>query len=235
MKIAIDGPAGAGKTTVAREIARRLNIKYLDTGAMYRAVTLKALKTAVDMNNEAALKRLTATCNLEVRCDGSENIIYLDGEDVTGEIRSIPVNKNVSIVARSPGVRKALVPLQRKIAEEYGGIVMEGRDIGSNVLVNADYKIFLSASVEARACRRWNEMKDNGLYVPLEDVIDEICMRDRIDQGREEAPLTVAAGAEVIDTTAYALEEVIQMVLEFIRNKETKRGSEERICCDEGR
>jgi cytidylate kinase len=230
MRIAIDGPAGAGKSSVAREVARRLELKCLDTGAMYRAITLKALKEGIDITNSKLLGELARNCDMETEYDNKEGtLIYLDGENVTEKIRSPRVNKNVSIVAKSPELRRELVFLQRKLAEKSGGIVMEGRDIGTNVLINADYKFFLSASLEERAKRRWLEMKAKGLDVNYEDLLKEIAMRDRIDQEREESPLKIAPEAQIIDTTPYTLEEVIEKVLDAIRNDKIKEHGEEKI------
>lgn len=217
MQIAIDGPAGAGKSSVAKEVARRMNLKCLDTGAMYRAVTLKALKEGIDLHDGKQMGKLAKECNMSVEYNENEGtLIFLDGEDVTGEIRSTRVNQHVSIVAGSPELRKELVRLQRRVADKSGGIVMEGRDIGTNVLPGADYKFFLYASIEERAKRRWLEMKSKGMDPDFNDLLEEIAMRDRLDQERKASPLKVAAGAEVIDTTNYSLEEAIGAVLDFI-------------------
>jgi len=164
MQIAIDGPAGAGKSSVAREVARRLKLAYLDTGAMYRAVTLKALQNNVDITDGDALVLLARTSNMDIQVDEQEgNLIYWGGENITRAIRSPDVNKNVSVVAESPELRKELVSLQRKIAKNAVGIVMEGRDIGTNVLPGADYKFFLTAQVNERARRRWKEIKEKDI------------------------------------------------------------------------
>ena len=219
MQIAIDGPAGAGKSSVAREIARRLKIMCLDTGAMYRAITLKALNEKVDLNKGYKLAELARSCNMEIKYHEKEGtLIFLDGEDVTEKIRSPQVNKNVSAVAKSPELRKELVSLQRRLAENSGGIVMEGRDIGTNVLINADFKFFLTASLEERTKRRWLEMKAAGMEISFEDLREEIAMRDRIDQERSEDPLKIAPDALIVDTTSYTLEEVVDNLLEVIRN-----------------
>ena len=171
MQIAIDGPAGAGKSSVAREVARRLAFKCLDTGAMYRAVTLQALKKGIDLSNGKLLVELVRSCKLEVEYNDQEGtLIYLDGENVTAEIRSPLVNQNVSVVAKSPELRRELVFLQRELAEKSNGIVMEGRDIGTNVLVNADYKFFLTASPDERTRRRWLEMSAKGQDVSFEEL-----------------------------------------------------------------
>lgn len=230
MQIAIDGPAGAGKSSVAREVARRLAFKCLDTGAMYRAVTLQALKKGIDLSNGKLLVELVRSCKLEVEYNDQEGtLIYLDGENVTAEIRSPLVNQNVSVVAKSPELRRELVFLQRELADKSNGIVMEGRDIGTNVLVNADYKFFLTASPDERTRRRWLEMRAKGLDVSYEELYKEIALRDRIDQEREEAPLKIAPEALVIDTTPYTLEEVVEKVLSVIRKGKPKERGEEKV------
>jgi cytidylate kinase len=230
MQIAIDGPAGAGKSSVAREVARRLAFKCLDTGAMYRAVTLQALKKGIDLSNGKLLVELVRSCKLEVEYNDQEGtLIYLDGENVTAEIRSPLVNQNVSVVAKSPELRRELVFLQRELADKSNGIVMEGRDIGTNVLVNADYKFFLTASPDERTRRRWLEMRAKGLDVSFEELYKEIALRDRIDQEREEAPLKIAPEALVIDTTPYTLEEVVEKVLSVIRKGKPKERGEEKV------
>jgi cytidylate kinase len=223
MQIAIDGPAGAGKSSVAREVARRLGLKYLDTGAMYRAITLKAWREGLDLNDDQALVKLVRSCKLEIKYDKIHgNLIYLDGEDVNRAIRSPIINEKVSIVAKSPGLRKELVFLQRKLAARSKGMVMEGRDIGTNVITGADYKFFLSAAPEERARRRWLEMQEMKMEISQEDLLAQIARRDRLDQERDDAPLKAAPDAIMIDTTALTLEEVIEEVLSLVRKDETK-------------
>ncbi len=217
MQIAIDGPAGAGKTSVAREVAHRMNLKCLDTGAMYRAITYKALQEKIDVNDGERLGELVRKCNMEIEYyEEKGTSIILDGEDVTEKIRSSEVNKHVSLVAKIPELRKELVLLQKKVAEKSGGIVMEGRDIGTKVLPEADYKFFLLAGIKERANRRWLErsLKENGVL--FDEILEEIAMRDRIDQEREDSPLKAAPEAYVIDTTAYSLAEVIEIVFNCI-------------------
>lgn len=224
MQIAIDGPAGAGKSSVAREVASRLGIMYLDTGAMYRAITLKALREGIDVTDGKALAELARRCDMEIISSREGgNLVLLDGEDVTEDIRSPQVNKKVSVVARSAELRRELVNLQRIIAAKSNGIVMEGRDIGTNVIPQAEYKFYLHADLEERARRRWLELKGKGLKLSLREIVEEISMRDQIDQEREEAPLKVASDAVVIDTTPYSLKEVIEKVLEYIESCEQKR------------
>ena len=223
MQIAIDGPAGAGKSSVAKEVARQLGLKCLDTGAMYRAITLQALNEGVDLDDDRLLGELARRCLLEIKIDDQMNtLIFLEGEDVTEKIRNPQINQYVSIVARSPALRKELVFLQRKIAGENNGIIMEGRDIGTNVLLDADYKIFLDASPEERARRRWLEIKEKGRTIDFESVLEEITNRDRLDRGRKEAPLKIAPGAEIIDTTACNLKEVVEKVLAVVQSVERR-------------
>ncbi|MEW5922086.1 MAG: (d)CMP kinase [Bacillota bacterium] len=217
MKIAIDGPAGAGKSSAAKEVARRLGYKYLDTGAMYRAITVKALAKNIDLQDEGELVALAKSCELEVKDDVEKgNLILLNGKDITEEIRQPHVNQVVSIVAASPGVRRELVHLQRKAALNSGNIVMEGRDIGTNVLTDADFKFYLSATVEERAKRRWLEMREKGIEISFNELREEISMRDRLDQEREDSPLCIASDACVIDTTPYSLAEVVDKILSII-------------------
>lgn len=234
MQIAIDGPAGAGKSSVAKEVARRLGLVYLDTGAMYRAITLKALNEGVDVNDGHMLSRLIKNCKLEVvNDDNLGNRILMDGKDITEEIRAPRVNQNVSLVARSPEVRKELVHLQRTIAKRTDGIIMEGRDIGTNVLTGAPYKFFLSADVEERARRRWLEMKEKNITVSFQDLLEEIAMRDRIDQERQDDPLKAAPDAWMIDTTRHSFEEVVQKLLQLIQS--TPCDLQKKGCSGEGR
>ncbi len=217
MQIAIDGPAGAGKTSVAREVARRMNLKCLDTGAMYRAITYKALKENIDVGDGEKLGELVRKCNMKIEYREEEGTsIILDGEDITEKIRSATVNKHVSLVAKIPEIRTELVLLQKKVAEKSGGIVMEGRDIGTKVLPKADYKFFLFAGIKERAGRRWLERSSKEGNVLFDEILEEIAMRDRIDQEREESPLRAAPEAYVIDTTSYSLEEVVEIVLNYI-------------------
>jgi CMP/dCMP kinase len=217
MQIAIDGPAGAGKSSAARAVAKRLGFKYLDTGAMYRAITVQALEEKIDLQDENALVELTRRCELEIKGDTQKGtLILLNGRDISSAIRLPIVNKHVSIVAAVPGVRKELVNLQRRTALKSGNIVMEGRDIGSNVLVDAEFKFYLSATVEARAKRRWLEMQEQGIEVPFDALRDEISLRDHLDQEREDSPLCIAPDAYVIDTTPYSLAEVVNKILAVV-------------------
>lgn len=213
ISIAIDGPAGAGKSTVAREVARRLGFLYIDTGAMYRALTLTALQRGLDLSDGAALVDLAQKTGirLDIR-PGGETRVWVDGHDVTGRIRDQAVSRQVSLVAKVPGVRKEMVRRQREMAAG-GGVVMEGRDIGTVVLPEAQVKIFLTASVEARAARRQAELAAGGVDVDRAELTREIARRDQLDSTRVADPLRPAAGAVVIDCSALNAPEVVALVL----------------------
>lgn len=211
-QIAIDGPAGAGKSTVARILAQRLNFLYLDTGAMYRAITYKALRQGVDPKDGEALTDLAEHTEIEIETNENGSRLMLDGQDVTEYLRGPEIGAAVSLVAQVPGVRYRLVALQRQIAQN-NNVVMDGRDIGSNVLPNATHKFFITASVEERARRRWLETCMSGMNLTLEQVEMEIRTRDSIDSRREVAPLTVCPDAVYIDTTGLEIEEVVAKML----------------------
>ncbi|PRX29498.1 cytidylate kinase [Orenia metallireducens] len=210
--IAIDGPAGAGKSTVAKIIAERLGYIYIDTGAMYRALTLKVLNQAYDLEDEKKLGTLAENTDIKLVKAGEDNLVLLDGEDVTAEIRDNKVSNNVSVVAKVAKVREEMVKLQRQMAQS-GGVVMDGRDIGTVVLPDADIKIFLTASVEERAQRRYDELIDKGEDVDLEQIKGEIIRRDDIDKNREVAPLTEAEDAIYVDTTKLDIGQVVEEIL----------------------
>jgi CMP/dCMP kinase len=212
-QIAIDGPAGAGKSTVARELARRLDLKYLDTGAMYRAVTLKVLREGTDLNDHKALAEMLLKTEIRL---GSGKEVYLDDEDVTEAIRNPEVNDLVSPVAAISIVRQRLVLLQQQIAAETEGIIMEGRDIASKVLPDADFKFYIDASLEERSKRRGKEQKEKGINLTLQEVSTEITKRDIIDSQREDSPLMVVPDAVVIDTTEMDIEEVVKEIIRII-------------------
>lgn len=211
--IAIDGPAGAGKSTVAKMAAKELGFLYIDTGAMYRAVTLKALREETDLGDQDALSRLADATSVKLQSDTDGSLkVFLDGQDVTEEIRSPEVSRCVSLVAKVPAVRKRLVELQRAMALG-GGVVMEGRDIGTVVLPDARFKVFLTASTEERAKRRRGELVAKGYAVDQRQIEEEILERDRIDTSRETAPLTPAPDAEVIDCSSLPVEQVVKMII----------------------
>jgi len=214
MHIAIDGPAGAGKSTVARAVADRLGIAYLDTGAMYRVVAYKALSCGIPIQDE---ERVTALAQkIKISFEYGENpMVYCDGENVTAEIRSPEIGRAVSIIASYPGVRECLVNLQRQEAAK-GSVVMDGRDIGTYVLPQAEVKIFLTASPEERAKRRYRENLLAGKKSSYEEVLDDIKKRDRMDTMRKHAPLKPAPDAKIIDTTNLSQQEVIETILKIV-------------------
>lgn len=212
MIIAIDGPAGSGKSTIAKKVASRLKFKQLDTGAMYRAITLKALQQGLDLNNEKALANMAAATKIELKNEH----VFLDEQDVTEKIRSLEVGQTVSLVSRWPQVRKIMVQHQREIAEQAGNIVVEGRDTGSVVFPDANIKIFLTASLEVRAKRRLLELKEKGLNVNLNTIKQEIMARDEIDSKREASPLVKAPDAILIDTSDKTVEDVTKTVLNLV-------------------
>ena len=213
IRVAIDGPAGAGKTTIAREVARRLGYKYVDTGAMYRAVAWKSLQECMPLSDEDAIVELAGKMNIDF-AEGDGSRIFVDGVDVSKAIRTPEVTKLSSPVSAISGVRRYLVAQQQRLAES-GGVVMEGRDIGSVVLPDAEVKVFLTASVYERAKRRYTEMKVAGMEVNIETLKHEIEERDHRDSTRSDSPLTKAPGAVVIDADHLSIEEVIQRVLEL--------------------
>jgi CMP/dCMP kinase len=202
--IAIDGPAGSGKSTVARAVAAHLGIAYLDTGAMYRAVTFTAIRRSVDPEDAAVVARLARDLTLEVA-----DRVVVDGVDATIEVRSPEVTRAVSVVAANPEVRRELVRRQREWAEKTGGGVVEGRDIGTVVFPEAPVKIYMTASDEERAQRRSQEMLD----MHYDEVAADIARRDHVDSTRQHAPMAAAADAVVVDTTAVTVDEVVGMVL----------------------
>jgi len=216
--IAVDGPAGAGKSTIARLVAKRMNFLYIDTGAMYRALTLKALRKAVDISNAAQLTRLAKNTgiDLENNPDGSIKVL-LDNEDVSLDIRKPEITKFVSDVAKVRGVRKEMLHLQRR----FGGrasCVLDGRDIGTVVFPNADRKFFLDAEFKARVSRRHKELKENREAVTVEDVKKDLKNRDTIDSSRKCAPLKKAEDAIYVDTTRMTIREVVDTVLGWVNH-----------------
>ena len=216
--IAIDGPVGSGKTTLARRVAEMLGYVYIDTGAMYRAVALKALRhgVAIDPQNAEALEALAHETRIDLRAQNEGQRAFLDGEDVTGAIRTPEVAQAASKVAVIPGVRQVLVAEQRRAGQQ-GGVVMEGRDIGSVVFPDAELKIFLTASPEVRAERRWREHQQKGDNIDLARTLEEIRERDRRDRERASSPLVRAPDAVVVDSTAMEPEEVARLVVMLAR------------------
>lgn len=213
LKIAIDGPAGAGKSTVAREVSNRLHLKYLDTGAMYRAITLKFIREKVDLSDIKTVEEVLERTSIQL---GDNQEVFLDNEEVTFEIRLPHVNENVSPVSCLTSVRSRLVQLQQVIARESDGIIMEGRDIASRVMPDADFKFYLDASIEERAKRRSKEQLEKGIILNEEAVAAEINNRDSIDSKRDDSPLTIVEDAILIDTTEMTFEEVVNKIVEKV-------------------
>lgn len=211
MQVAIDGPAAAGKSTVAKLIADRLHYVYIDTGAMYRALTLKALQNHMDVNNEQALTSLLEETSIVLIQGENQQRVLLDGQDVTAQIREQEINDHVSFVAQHALVRALMVERQKTLAERQN-VVMDGRDIGTHVLPHADVKIFLKASVEERAQRRYKEQLAKGMITSLEDLQIEIARRDKIDSERKASPLIKAIDAFELDTTSMTIEEVVDQI-----------------------
>ena len=211
LQIALDGPAGAGKSTIAKIVAKELQLFYLDTGAMYRAIAYKALVRGIPLADEAEVSQMAKITEVVLDHSGQQ-LVWCDGKDVTREIRSPEVSRAVSVVAAYPEVRKRLVELQRREAER-GGVVMDGRDIGTHVLPEADYKIFLTAAPEERAKRRWLELRKAGKDVSLEDVARDMADRDRVDMERDISPLKPARDALIIDTTGLSIEELVAEIV----------------------
>ncbi|MDK2984642.1 MAG: CMP/dCMP kinase [Clostridia bacterium] len=213
--IAIDGPAGAGKSTVAKKLAKKLGYIYIDTGAMYRAITWKALKENINISNKSALAELAQRTEIVIKNIGDEQKIFCDGEDVTVDIRSPEVSKKVSLVAQVPGVRKRLQEIQKEMAK-YNNVVMDGRDIATIVLPDAPYKFYLTASVQERAYRRHKELLGKGYKSDLESIQREISERDRLDQERTESPLMKAPEAIEIDTSKMTIKEVLNKIMQHL-------------------
>ena len=213
--IAIDGPAAAGKSTVSKAVAKKLGYTYIDTGAMYRAFTEYCLRKGVDCENEAECVKLIPEVEITLYPDGK---VMCSGKDVTREIREPRVSGNVSYIASYKEIRLAMVDLQRKMAEKVS-VVMDGRDIGTYVLPNADVKIFQIASVEERAKRRYLENQEKGIPCTYEDIVADVEKRDRIDSSRAFAPLKPAEDSIELDTSKMTIEESVQAVLDIIKEK----------------
>ena len=211
--IAIDGPAGAGKSTIAKLVSKKLNIEYIDTGAMYRALTLKVLRNNLNPLNKNDVIQISQ--NTEI--DFIKNHIYLDGEQVDNEIRDNIINNNVSYIAIIEEIRFNMVKLQQKMAKSKS-VVMDGRDITTVVLPNADFKFFITASVEERGRRRCKEIKEKGKTdITLVQIIDEIKKRDDIDSNREISPLKIADDAFVLDTTNMTVDECVNSIISIVK------------------
>ena len=219
MIIAIDGPAGSGKSTVARNLAEELGFMYLDTGAMYRAITLKALENKSQLDSEDAIVKMCEETKLELFPEAKKPIkVYLDGRDVTLDIRTVRITQHVSDIAKIKGVRKHMLKLQRSIGKANDSVI-EGRDIGTVVFPDADKKFFLDADFSERAERRCKELKQAGKCVTLKEVQKDLSNRDCIDSTRDHAPLKKAEDAVCIDTTHLTIEQVVSALLTEIKRR----------------
>jgi cytidylate kinase len=220
--IAIDGPAGSGKSTSAKLIAKKLGYLYIDTGAMYRAITYLALKNEA-LKDESRILELARKSKIELKYNDENLVVMLNDQDVSKEIRSSDVNTYVSDVSKISAVRKLLVEKQREIGEKGSGVVMEGRDIGTVVFPNADVKIFLTASLDTRADRRAKEYTQNGSEVIVENIRNNLSNRDKIDSSRKDSPLTKAADAISIDTTDVTIDEQVSLIIKEVKKVALKK------------
>ncbi|WP_028783053.1 (d)CMP kinase [Thalassobacillus devorans] len=215
--IAIDGPAAAGKSTVAKKVAHQLGYVYIDTGAMYRALTWCALQKGLNLEDEGSVHQLLTDCDILLKMEQDGQHVYVNDADVTQAIRTQEVTNQVSIVAKHRKVREEMVQRQQQLANKRG-VVMDGRDIGTHVIPDAEVKIFMIASVEERAERRHKENLEKGFTSDLEELKNEIRRRDEIDSKREVAPLVKADDAVEIDTTSLGINEVVERIIAVVKN-----------------
>ena len=219
--VAIDGPAAAGKSTVAKRVATILGYTYIDTGAMYRAFTLYCIEKGINCEDEAACVAVIPEVNIELK---PGNLVYLNGKDVSFDIRTPIVNANVSYIASYKDIRLALVELQRKMAARHS-VIMDGRDIGTYVLPNAEVKIYQIASAETRAIRRYKENQEKGIPCTLDEIREDVKKRDYIDSHRAFAPLKPAEDAIPLDTSDMSIEEVVDAIIKIINDKIKEKNS----------
>jgi CMP/dCMP kinase len=224
LTVAVDGPAGTGKSSVSRGLARALGASYLDTGAMYRIVTLAVLRAGVDLNDPDAVAAVASRADLAVGFDPDQDVSFLSGEDVSAEIRGDQVTKAVSAVSAVPAVRTLLVNRQRELADGAGSVVVEGRDIGTVVLTDADVKIFLTASAEERARRRNNQNVASGLGDDYDAVLADVRRRDHLDSTRAVSPLRAADDAVVVDSSDMSETEVVAHLLDLVEQHGLREG-----------
>ena len=216
--VAVDGPAGAGKSSISKIVAKKLGYLYIDTGAMYRSVTWAVLHNHIDVNNQKAVEALLPELELIMEASDDSCKVFISGQDVTDFIRTPQVNNAVSIVASYKGVRQYLVERQRLMAEA-GGVILDGRDIGSVVLPNAELKIYLTASVEARAMRRYLEVKGTVNEQTLEDIKDSVMQRDDMDKNRKESPLIQVEDAVLVDSSEMTFDETVEHILHLVQER----------------
>lgn len=216
--VAVDGPAGAGKSSISKIVAKKLGYLYIDTGAMYRSVTWAVLHNHIDVNNQTAVEALLPELDLTMEASDDSCKVFIAGQDVTDFIRTPQVNNAVSIVASYKGVRQYLVERQRLMAEA-GGVILDGRDIGSVVLPNAELKIYLTASVEARAMRRYLEVKGTVNEQTLEDIKESVMQRDDMDKNRKESPLIQVEDAVLVDSSEMTFDETVERILHLVQER----------------
>ncbi|HKE17209.1 MAG TPA: (d)CMP kinase [Kofleriaceae bacterium] len=221
--VAIDGPAGAGKSTAARRLAGMVGYRLLDTGALYRTVALLARRRGTSWDDEPALAAIAAGLDVEFRLDDMTNRLFVDGEDLSSAIRTPEVSQGSSIVSALPGVRAALLGLQRRLGGE-GGVVAEGRDVGTVVFPSAGAKFFLTASDEVRAQRRQDELRAAGVQADFQSTMSEMQRRDQRDATRQAAPLVCAPDAVVLDSSALTIDEVVKRMFEVVKEREVGTG-----------
>ncbi|WP_293442408.1 (d)CMP kinase [Persephonella sp.] len=219
MIIAIDGPAGSGKSTIAKMIARELGFTYIDTGAMYRAVALKIKRLGINPDDPEAVLEVLKNTQIDLKPSEKGVKVFLDGEDVSDKIRTEEIGKIASKIARHKKVREILVQMQRELGKRAKNAVIEGRDTGTVVFPDADIKFFLTASAEVRAERRYRELKEKGLDVSYDKILREVQERDRLDKTRKESPLKPAEDAIIIDTSDKDINQVFRHLIEIIKNK----------------
>ena len=216
--IAIDGPAGAGKSSISKVVANELGYLYIDTGAMYRGVTWAVLDSHVDVKNQKEVEALLPSLDLTLEPTASACKVYVKGQDVTDLIRQQQINENVSTIASYKGVREYLVERQQAMAA-VGGVILDGRDIGSVVLPNAELKIYLTASVDARAKRRWLEVQGTSNEQPLEDIKKNVESRDEMDKNRDESPLVCVEDAIVVDSSNMTFDKTVKYILHLVQER----------------
>ncbi len=224
--IAIDGPAGAGKSTIARRVAKELSFIYVDTGAMYRAMALYLLREGVDRNNKEQIGEICQNAEISIEYQNGEQIVLLNGENVNAHLRTEEVGNMASVSSAVPRVREKLLSLQRKLAKDMS-VVMDGRDIGTTILPDADVKLYLTASSLTRAKRRYLELQEKGAVCNLDEIQKDIEERDQRDMNREISPLRQADDAVLVDSSDLTIEQVVERILEIFRSKTEKEISHE--------